>query len=437
MKALSKDPRQRQQSMEELLRGAAALLRLGPLPALARARAPRRIPAAGEAARSGPFSEPIARRTAAASPDRRRQPRRLGRRADPAHPAEGTPRGRPCRWSSARRRPPAKHRADRAGDAAAHGQHGAVARRGHDEWSEPSRPENDDDWIDLDVDAPTDRRDDGNRRAPPSAPGHRLVARRAASLSARDALLVGDAARGRGDLAALLLVGAVGIGVAGDGRGHPAARDDDRGQAHRRRRRSRRRRARGTSTAGRRIEHLARRPGGAAGGDEHGADAGQRARARRAARRSPRERAPAPTATTPGTRRETVRGDRSSISSTEPRLCRPALDFHCRCRRSRSSWRRARRRPRPRAPTRTCCTGPHPFLKDNELSAHVLIANGLGDSMSGTKLAFDYGYKLCGRRSPLWLDLALNLQHGACTPVASQRAPAAPTPGTCSRRWRA
>jgi len=59
--------------------------------------------------------------------------------------------------------------------------------------------------------------------------------------------------------------------------------------------------------------------------------------------------------------------------------------------------------------------GPHPFLKENDLSAHVLIASGIGDSMSGAKLAFDYGYRLTGGPIPMGLDLALNLQQAACT----------------------
>jgi hypothetical protein len=59
--------------------------------------------------------------------------------------------------------------------------------------------------------------------------------------------------------------------------------------------------------------------------------------------------------------------------------------------------------------------GPHPFLKENELSAHVLLAAGLGDAPSGTKVAFDYGFKLT---APIWLDLQLNLQHGSCQSTA-------------------
>jgi len=58
--------------------------------------------------------------------------------------------------------------------------------------------------------------------------------------------------------------------------------------------------------------------------------------------------------------------------------------------------------------------GPHPFLADNELDAHVLVATGLGDAMSGAKLAVDYGYKLWGGAVPFGLDLALNVQHANC-----------------------
>src|SRR5262249_11409162 len=38
--------------------------------------------------------------------------------------------------------------------------------------------------------------------------------------------------------------------------------------------------------------------------------------------------------------------------------------------------------------------GPHPFRRDNQVSAHVLIASGRDDTMSGTKLGLDYNYKL-------------------------------------------
>lgn len=56
--------------------------------------------------------------------------------------------------------------------------------------------------------------------------------------------------------------------------------------------------------------------------------------------------------------------------------------------------------------------GPHPFLKENELSAHLLIAAGLGDSWSGTKVAIDYGYRIA---RPIWLNLQLNMQKSSCT----------------------
>jgi hypothetical protein len=58
--------------------------------------------------------------------------------------------------------------------------------------------------------------------------------------------------------------------------------------------------------------------------------------------------------------------------------------------------------------------GPFPFRKDNQISAHVLIGTGQGDTMSGTKLAFDYNYKLTNGFIPLWLDLGVNAQLGGC-----------------------
>jgi hypothetical protein len=67
--------------------------------------------------------------------------------------------------------------------------------------------------------------------------------------------------------------------------------------------------------------------------------------------------------------------------------------------------------------------GPHPFLKDNELSAHVLLARGAADTPSGTKIALDYGYKLNGGGAPAWLALAFNVQRGTCNQV--------PTTGSC------
>jgi hypothetical protein len=68
--------------------------------------------------------------------------------------------------------------------------------------------------------------------------------------------------------------------------------------------------------------------------------------------------------------------------------------------------------------------GPHPFRRENQVSAHVLYASGRADTMSGTKLAFDYNFKLTsgGGWSPLWLDLAVNAQHGACSSAPSASA---------------
>jgi hypothetical protein len=68
--------------------------------------------------------------------------------------------------------------------------------------------------------------------------------------------------------------------------------------------------------------------------------------------------------------------------------------------------------------------GPHPFLTDSEVSLHVLVGEGLGDTLSGAKIGIDYGYKMSGGDMPLWLNLELNLQHAGCGPV--------PTGATCA-----
>ena len=78
--------------------------------------------------------------------------------------------------------------------------------------------------------------------------------------------------------------------------------------------------------------------------------------------------------------------------------------------------------------------GPHPFRRDNQVSAHVLMASGRADTMSGTKLAFDYDYKLTGGWSPLWLDLAVNAQHGACSSAPSASAVQPRHAATSTRR---
>jgi hypothetical protein len=63
--------------------------------------------------------------------------------------------------------------------------------------------------------------------------------------------------------------------------------------------------------------------------------------------------------------------------------------------------------------------GPHPFLKDNELSVHALIGEGQGDAMSGAKLQLDYGYKLTAGTAPWWLDLLVSFEHSSCTSAPS------------------
>jgi hypothetical protein len=65
--------------------------------------------------------------------------------------------------------------------------------------------------------------------------------------------------------------------------------------------------------------------------------------------------------------------------------------------------------------------GPHPFLKDNELSAHVLLVAGGAQTPDGTKLSADYGYRL---RGPAWLDLQINYQNALCVTGS--------TAGTCT-----
>lgn len=68
--------------------------------------------------------------------------------------------------------------------------------------------------------------------------------------------------------------------------------------------------------------------------------------------------------------------------------------------------------------------GPHPFLRDNQLSLHVLVGDGINDTVSGAKLALDYGYKMTGGVvAPVWLDLQINYEHAGCN--------AASTNGVC------
>lgn len=55
--------------------------------------------------------------------------------------------------------------------------------------------------------------------------------------------------------------------------------------------------------------------------------------------------------------------------------------------------------------------GPHPFLRDNELSIHGGFGFGPGDAASGTRAAVDYGLNLGGG---LWFDLQLAYLSGSC-----------------------
>ena len=66
--------------------------------------------------------------------------------------------------------------------------------------------------------------------------------------------------------------------------------------------------------------------------------------------------------------------------------------------------------------TQNLLHGPHPFLKDNELSVHALIGEGQGDALSGAKLELGYGYKLTGGADPFWLNLLLSFEHSGCNP---------------------
>src|SRR6516164_745856 len=121
------------------------------------------------------------------------------------------------------------------------------------------------------------------------------------------------------------------------------------------------------------------------------------------------------TRASPRNRRETVRDDLSSISSTALHAMSSRFGFPLLVGAALSAALAASARADD-----NLLRGPHPFLKENDLEAHVLIANGLGSSMSGAKLAFDYGYRLTSGPYALGIDLALNLQQAACTQTGSQ-----------------
>ncbi|HVV53291.1 MAG TPA: hypothetical protein VHO06_26780 [Polyangia bacterium] len=74
-------------------------------------------------------------------------------------------------------------------------------------------------------------------------------------------------------------------------------------------------------------------------------------------------------------------------------------------------------RPARAAADENLLHGPHPFLEDNELSIHALIAEGQGDALSGAKLELEYGYKLTGGWAPWWLNLVVSFEHSSCNPA--------------------
>jgi hypothetical protein len=124
-----------------------------------------------------------------------------------------------------------------------------------------------------------------------------------------------------------------------------------------------------------------------------------------------------PTARPRHREQEIVPGDRSSISSADLQAMSDPGRFPS------SRWllaiaigALAARSSTARA-DENLLQGPHPFLKDNELSLHVLIAEGQSDSLSGAKLAVDYGYKLGAGAAPTWLNLEINVEHGGCAPT--------------------
>lgn len=55
--------------------------------------------------------------------------------------------------------------------------------------------------------------------------------------------------------------------------------------------------------------------------------------------------------------------------------------------------------------------GPHPFLKNDELTLHAGMSGGLGDYVSGMRLQADYGYRV-GQLT--WFDLQMGVVSGSC-----------------------
>jgi len=55
--------------------------------------------------------------------------------------------------------------------------------------------------------------------------------------------------------------------------------------------------------------------------------------------------------------------------------------------------------------------GPHPFIKDNELTVHAGYSAGLGDNMRGLRVQGDYLNRLA---QTLWLDIQMGVVSGSC-----------------------
>ena len=55
--------------------------------------------------------------------------------------------------------------------------------------------------------------------------------------------------------------------------------------------------------------------------------------------------------------------------------------------------------------------GPHPFIKDNELTVHVGYSAGLGDDMRGLRVQGDFLNRL---GQTLWLDIQMGVVSGSC-----------------------
>jgi len=55
--------------------------------------------------------------------------------------------------------------------------------------------------------------------------------------------------------------------------------------------------------------------------------------------------------------------------------------------------------------------GPHPFIKDNEVTLHAGYGAGLGDSMRGLRVQGDYLSRLA---QTAWLDIQMGIVSGSC-----------------------